>query len=258
MGLSGLVLAGRPYDGRFGPRARIGWESLVPVGGRPMVHWIVEALLAVDGLDALVVVGPPDLVVDLCDPRIRVVAPGTGLFDNVRRGLDALEPLTGEIIVAAADAPLVRPGHIAAFLERARAQGADLCYPVVRRQVCERAFPGVQRTWVKLRDGSFTGGNIFRLTASAARPAATAGEALLRLRKSPLRLARTVGLWFLVRYLLRRVTLLEVQTRFSRVLGVGGCAVEVDDPEIGVDVDKPTDLVLVERVLHERRDGDGG
>ncbi len=230
----------------------------MPVGDRPMVHWVVDALLGVEGLASLVVVGPAELVVELSDPRIRVVAPGTGLFDNVRRGLDALEPLDGELLVAAADAPLIRPRHLAAFLARARASGAQLCYPVVRREVCERAFPGVERTWVRLRDGSFTGGNVFLLRGSSARRAAGAGEDLLELRKSPIRLARTVGLWFLLRYLLGRVTLAEVQARFSRVLGVDGRAVVVDDPEIGVDVDKPGDLELAERALRARRDGDGG
>ncbi|MFZ5592589.1 MAG: hypothetical protein ACOY81_12390, partial [Bacillota bacterium] len=75
------------------------------------------------------------------------------------------------------------------------------------------------------------------------------GRQLVAARKSPLRLAGLVGWGFLLRFLLRRITLAEAERKVSQLLGVEGAVVLCSDPEVGVDVDKPSDLLLVRRVL---------
>ena len=75
-------------------------------------------------------------------------------------------------------------------------------------------------------------------------------EELIRLRKKPLSLAAHLGWKLLFFYLLRRLSIEDVEKELSRLLGgVKGVGVISPYPEIGIDVDKPSDLAFVEKVL---------
>ena len=72
---------------------------------------------------------------------------------------------------------------------------------------------------------------------------------MISLRKDPVGLCKTIGPGFILKFLLRRLTIREAEEKFSQLLGFKGVAVKCIYPEIGMDVDKPSDLDLVEQVL---------
>ena len=74
-------------------------------------------------------------------------------------------------------------------------------------------------------------------------------DELISLRKDPVGLCKTIGPGFILKFLLRRLTIREAEEKFSQLLGFKGVAVKCIYPEIGMDVDKPSDLDLVEQVL---------
>ncbi|MBY0400014.1 MobA-like NTP transferase domain containing protein, partial [Myxococcota bacterium] len=57
----------------------------------------------------------------------------------------------------------------------------------------------------------------------------------------------------LARFLMRRLTLREAFEQVSRVLGIKAEAIPLPQAEAAVDVDKQDDLILVRRILAERR-----
>ena len=65
----------------------------------------------------------------------------------------------------------------------------------------------------------------------------------MALRKRPLALARRVGGDGLLKLLLGRLSLAEVEARAQRILGVEARALVTPYPEVGVDVDREEDLV---------------
>ncbi|NLL17815.1 MAG: hypothetical protein GX262_02185 [Clostridia bacterium] len=71
----------------------------------------------------------------------------------------------------------------------------------------------------------------------------------MSLRKSPLALCRLIGPMFIMKYLLHRLSLREVELKFSRLLGIEGYGIISNYPEIGIDVDKPSDLEFVRQIL---------
>jgi hypothetical protein len=72
-------------------------------------------------------------------------------------------------------------------------------------------------------------------------------------RKRPWRLVRAFGWRPLLAYLLGRLTLDDAITRASHVIGARVAAVVMPYPEAAIDVDKPADLELAERILARRR-----
>ncbi len=249
-----VLLAGRHNRGPLLGVSNAPWEALVPIGGRPMAAWVVDAALACSGIGRLAVVGPAELrlaIADRASERLVMVAPEGSMFDNLRRGVAALGDPEELILILTSDIPLVRPGMLEVFLDRALARKprADFYYPVVPKEAVELRFGKSHRTYVRLREGVFTGGNVALVRPGVLDRMAHEVETFMALRKSPLKLARRLGWPFLLRFLIGRPTISQVEAHFSALFGVRGQAVIVTDAEIGVDVDKPEDVALCEAVL---------
>jgi GTP:adenosylcobinamide-phosphate guanylyltransferase len=228
--MKALVLAGGRATGL--PVAR---KADLPVGDRRMVDHVAAALRAVPGVE-----------------RVHV-AEGSAeadLVDNLLKALREVGARPDEyVLISSCDIPFVTPEAIVDFLERGQGR-ADLYYPIVRREACEARFPGTRRTYVKLREGTFTGGNLFLLRAGSLEPVAEQLRRLFRQRKHPWRLARELGLWFTLTAALEAamgtLSLPKLERRVERLTGLRGKAVVTDFAEIGTDIDKTDDLLLLE------------
>ncbi|MBC7104768.1 MAG: NTP transferase domain-containing protein [Firmicutes bacterium] len=241
-----VVVAGSANNGALRSCSPAAFEALIPIHGRPMVGYVVDALLATPGIAGLVLVGPPGLAEAV--PGAPVVPARAGLMENVLAGVEAAGT-SDPVLVATGDIPLLTAEAVADFLERCREREADLYYPIIRRAVVEDRYPGARRTYVRLREGSFTGGNLFLVRPAVARKVADVAERLLFYRKRPWRMGGMIGLALPVKYLLGRLSLREAEERVCRMLGVRGAVIVSPYPEIGVDVDRPEDLALVTGIL---------
>ncbi len=244
---TGIVLAGRRNRGALRAAAPDHeWEALVPLAGRPMGQYVVDALA--DVVDRIVVAGPKELV-----PTNGLWAEaGDDLLATLRAAVAAVPHGERELLLAAADAPLLTAASLRELLAAARMRGLGFGYPIVRRSACEAAFPGVRRTYVRLREGVFTGGNCLYVACEALPSLLGFAERVFAARKRPLQLARLLGGGMVVALLLGRARLDMAERVGTRLLGVPAGAVCSTDPGIGVDVDKPDDLVLCRRVLEAR------
>ncbi|RDV84627.1 nucleotidyltransferase family protein [Ammonifex thiophilus] len=246
--LPAIVLAGAPNEGRLREVSSAPFEALIEVGGKPLAAYVLDALLATEDISRIVVVAPEQLAqVYPRNDRLTFIPPKGKLLENLS---SALPPVADapKVLVVTGDLPLLTPAAIGAFLGLCRSK-AEVYYPIIPRSVLERCYPGIKRTYVRLREGVFTGGNV-----GLARPAALArclkqAEKLVAYRKNPLRLAWLLGPGFLFRFLAGKLSLAEAERKASELLGVQGKAVIAEIPEIGFDVDKPSDLALVRRLM---------
>lgn len=248
MPIDAVLLAGRENQGTLRAFSGEAWEALVPLAGRPMAAWVARAALDAPSVGRLAVVGPKALENALADDRVIQVDPGGGLFDNLLRGVAALAP-AGDILVLSSDIPLVTGAMIEDFIQRARALQVDFAYPIIPRERVQAAFGDSRRTYVRLKEGTFTGGNLILVSPGQVERLAREAQSLIALRKSPLALARRLGVGFLIRFLLLRPHLPELERHFSRLFGLAARAVVVEDAAVGVDLDKPEDLVLFQKFL---------
>lgn len=247
-----ILLAGQPNRGLLRADHPQDYEAEIPVGGRPMADWILDALAAAPSVTSIGMVGPASLKRDGV-----VLAPMAGdMFGNILEGLSTAPEGTEYVLFVTGDIPWVTPQVIEAFLQAAPG-GVDVVYPVIPKEIAEARFPGTKRTYVRFREGVFTGGNLFVARSDAVPRLKERAEVLLAHRKSPVALARDVGLGLLLKLVTGRLTLPEAERRVGGLLGIRGRAVIFPHAEAGVDVDKPEDLLLAERELGLGQDGEG-
>jgi CTP:molybdopterin cytidylyltransferase MocA len=231
-------------------------KALLTIGGRPMVDYVIEALRGCPEVGQIVLVGDASLQKAYRQTAgLLSVAPGDSPLGSLASGVAALEvagagrPAADWVLSCTGDIPFLTAGAVSGFLRQCSRREADFYYPITARQEAEARFPGVKRTYARLRDGAFTGGNLFLVRRSIIREVLPKAEGFIRLRKKPLAMAQLVGPVFLLAYLFGFLTIAMVEKRISGMVGYRGAAVISDYPEIGVDVDKISDLDLARRLL---------
>lgn len=244
-----VVLAGSRNDGPLKESSPAPFEALIPVGGRAMVEYVVDALLGSRRVGQILVVGPvAELSPLLAGERVAITDSAGGIMENIEAGLNHL-PGNNRVLLVTSDIPMLTTGAVDDFLDLCGDMSGDLYYPIISKQVVEDRFPSTRRTYVTLKEGIFTGGNLFLMNPAVFKRCVENGQKIIDQRKSPLGLCRLVGLGFVIKFLLRSLTVGEAEKKVSQLLGINGVVVVSGFPEVGVDVDKPGDLELVLRTM---------
>ncbi|QIL01763.1 NTP transferase domain-containing protein [Sphingomonas sinipercae] len=252
-GLTALVLAGsRPGRDAFAEAHGTDLKPLIPVGGEPMVRRPVLTLLATDGIARVLVVSQqPERIAAVlpADARTAVSASAATIAATLVQLID--DPATQwPLLVTTADHALLTSGMIYDLVTGAA--GADVAIGLVGEAALMRRLPDTKRTWIRFRDGGYSGANLFLLRGPQVRPAIEKWRAVEQDRKKGLRLLLSLGPLALVGAVLRLRTLDQTLRTVGRKLGLKLVAVRMSDPLAAVDVDKDADLTLVEQLLRER------
>ena len=256
-----LVLAGRRGEGDpLASAQNAGHRALVPVGGVPMLVRVVRALRDVPELGSLrISIDDPDAldgVAELADLRHAGTLETHRSLDSPSRSvLDALGAGDRPTLVTTADHALLTPDVVTQFLAESERGGTDVTVGLVERAVVEQRFPKTTRTWLRFREGDYTGANLFVFRTSAARRAAAFWVQAENFRKRPWRMVAAFGPISLALFLARRLTLDTALERASRSIGARVGAVRLAHAEAAIDVDRVSDLALAERILAERAAG---
>ena len=239
MTISAVVLGGGNPNDPLALEAGVAVKSLIRIGHQVMAAYVLQALRA-GGVQNIVYVGP---IVPELEPFISTHVPARGtMLENLQAGL---EPLKSEsrVLISTADIPLLSQAAVEDIL--AKDVGIGLVYPVVSKESAERAFSGGKRTYARLREGTFTGGNLFLLEPRLINAFLPRLEYVLAHRKNVIRLAGMFGIGALLKLLIGQLSKTELEQTVSRILGVPAQALVTEFAEIGFDVDKRSDLEMV-------------
>ncbi len=254
-GWTALVLAGQrpgvdPLAAAFGLQAK----ALIPVAGEAMLSRVLRALAAAPKIariivlaqDAQALLTSPELAWAAADRRITARVSGTTISGSVLAAIN--DPAIGlPVLVTTADNVMLTPATIAEFI--AGAGTSDVSVAMVERKLLEATVGPNQRTWLTFRAGAFTGANIFALSAPGAANVLRFWEGIEQDRKSVLRLAAHFGPALMLKLLTRRLTVKGALSAAGARLGATIAPVLLSDGRMGVDVDKPEDHRLAERLL---------
>jgi 2-C-methyl-D-erythritol 4-phosphate cytidylyltransferase len=158
-------------------------KALIPIAGRPMLEWSVEALREVPGVRSIVVALPAESL-HLAPRGCIAVAGGAVRSDSVRRALAGAPEREDPVIVHDAARPLTPPSLFSAVLAELDRTGADAVLaaaPVTDtiKEVCaDRAELTVARTLDRSRLWAVQTPQVFRRRALAD-ALAQASEAVL-------------------------------------------------------------------------------
>ncbi len=224
-------------------------KALLQIGSKEMVRHVLDAYSQVEEIRRLALVGPVKNFLFLqADYSLELVPETDSLLANVLAANTYLQA-DGPLLISTADIPLLSPAAITDFLRQCAPYDQDFYYPIVTREDCEKKFPGVQRTYVPLREGVFTGGNLFLVNPLKIESSVPLVRKFLEYRKNPLKMVSVLGTGFILRALSKRLTISSLESRFSELLKVKARAIISKYAEISFDVDKPGDLALVRRIL---------
>lgn len=247
-----VVLAGG--DGAvLDPACR--FKGLLPIAGKPMVEWVLDALNAADMVHEVAVVVPTaEGLGGWVDRTAKLVVSDGSFVDNIIAGVGAFRT-DRPVLLVTGDVPALTPEAIDDFVHKSLDTGADATYPLIREADMVEQFPGSERTFLKLADGKVTGGNMMLVDPLLVDRNREIGGRIFATRKNPLAMARVIGMRFVVRLALGRLTVVEVEQKLGELIGGRGAAVFTSEASIGADVDKPVDVIVAERVLYARNGG---
>jgi len=227
-------------------------KALIPIGGKPMIAYVIEALAASRYIEHIIIVAlDPGEATRLPAPVEHVPDAGD-LLSNVEAGIQyavTRYPSLDAVLLSSSDVPTITPPIVDAFIEECLQSDHDLYYSIVQRSVMEARFPASRRSYVHFREGDYAGGDILLIRPSLAVSNRDLWQRLSTARKSPLRQARMLGLWPLLRLVARRMSLAEAEKCACEAFAIRGRAVPFPHAEIGMDVDKPFQLAIVRSVL---------
>jgi len=233
--ISAIVLAGG--EDALARQAGVVSKALVPFAGAPLVLRVLEVLAQCPAIAEVVYVGESDTALT---PYIQQHVPaGASLLASLQAGAAHAEGDT--LLAIAADLPWLEPVAIDALLTAA--QNVAVTYPVVRQAVMEAAFPEQTRTYAKLQDGAITGGNAFVIRKDALETLLPFANRAHRHRKNPLFLAQLVGLPWVLRYAVGRLTLTALEARVADILKLPVHAYVSEYACLAADIDKPSHLI---------------
>ena len=122
-GINAVVLAGDSKKSLV--QEGVENKSLLPINGRPMVEYVVDALGESPLVGKVSIVGPVEhLKACLGDKADYYIEDRESLFENVKAGI---EPFSndGAVLIVTSDIPMITGRMITDFVQRALQQGKD-------------------------------------------------------------------------------------------------------------------------------------
>ena len=233
--VTAVVLGGGGGDA-LSQAAGVAAKALVPFEGQPLALYVLKALQESGAVARILYVGEATPMI--AAQTEQTLPAGKTFLESFSVGVEAALALApaSPILVTTADLPWLRAEALDDFL--AASVGAALAYPIVRGETALARFPKQRRTFVRLKDGRFTGGNMIFLLPEMVPVLLPFIERAYQGRKNPLALARLFGLDFIVKLAAGQLSLRAIEGRATRVLGLPVRALETPHASIGADVDK--------------------
>ena len=228
-------------------------KGLVEIAGKPMIQWVIDALRKANSINRIVAVVPTSAIDQVKASDITVVAGDGTLPENCEQGFLALDGKR-PILWATADIPALTPEAVDDYLGRVVQRRAELSYSLIQERDVETQFPGSIRTYIKLREGRATGGNLITTTVAVAHKIEPLMSDFYNARKDPKKVVSLVGPQIATKYALGWLSVPDVEARVKSMLDIRGAGIFTTYAEIGVDVDKVADMKPVENVLRQRMD----
>lgn len=219
-----------------------------------MVVRVVRALLSARDIENVVLCGPaalealsPEVDALLRSGRVTRLDPGPSPSQSAYQALSLLPPQT-RVLLTTGDHPLLTPRIIDYFTARASSGAADLAVGLASQQVVAAAYPSTRRTYLRFRDGAYSGCNLFAFLTDRARAAPAFWRRVEQQRKRPWRLVRAFGWGPLLRFALHRLTLEDALREASKRLAFNVGMVLMPFPEAALDVDTIQDWQLADAI----------
>lgn len=248
MPVSVLILAGQ-REGVVDPlcaAAGVERKAIIPVNGKPMIDYVLDALSAAKLKTPFHVSGFGAEYDQRLAQSLSAPGPAGSAYAALTDGISF------PCLVTTCDHPLLTQEMLDSFISGAKESGADFCVGFAEKSVIQPAYPDVKRTYWNFSDRPVSGCNLFYIANEKGLAVIEFWKQAQHLRKQPIKLAKTIAWGLLFKYLLGRLTLTAAFSYVSKRLDITAAPILIPIAEAAIDVDKPSDKALVEQILAER------
>jgi len=244
-----LVLAGAKKKGPLEIAANVENKALIIINEKSIVEYVIDAINNSENIDKVIVVGPKDKLYPYIGKKVeKILETGSSIIENMEIGLNYFNSKSN-ILLLTSDIPLITSQAIDEFIEKCVKREAYIGYPIITKENVIRKYPETKRTYVNMKEGTFCGGNIAFFKPEVFFQKRELIKELYENRKANWKNAKILGFKFILKFLLKTLTLDEIEKKVTKIAGCKSVAVMVSYPEIMIDLDKLTDLELIQQYL---------
>lgn len=234
-------------------------KALLEIAGQPMIQWVLEALSNAQTIRRVLIVGLNQNDAPLrCQKALDFLPDHGGLIENVEAGVKWVvshEVADTHALLVSSDIPAITSAMVDWNVEASLQTDHEMYYSLIPQAEMEKRFPGSKRSYFKLKDGTYTGGDMNMIAMRMMNQYHPAWRGLVDARKNILKQASIIGLDTLLLFASRQMTIAEAERIAAQRLGFKGRVLICPYAEIGMDVDRPRQYEIVKRDLEARRPG---
>jgi len=239
-----IVPAGGRCDDTLKRIVNVENKALIKFGEHTILKTTINALRSSGRVRRIVLIGSEDIEKSEEARRVDQFLPeGKTGPENIFLGLEWLEKQSdppSHVMIVTSDLPFLTAEVINKFLDLCP-EGADFCVPLVSQADFLDVYPTADATFVKLLDGTWTTGCAYVATAPALRKAVRHINKVFKNRKSKFGMARVLGIGFVYRLLVQKLTVPDVEKKVQDLLQVNGVAVRHSPAQLSYDIDYQDD-----------------
>lgn len=231
-------------------------KCLIDIHGRPMIAWVLETLLAAPMVKRVLISIEDKSVLDgvpqAADARVTAVPSAGNLYSSIDRALSKGGGANYPVIITTADNPLLSVDMLAHFCRELETRKADAAAAMTRAGVMQAKYPDGQRRFYGFRDDEYSNCNLYALAGERALHAARIFQGGGQFRKKTVRILRAFGLFNLILYKFRALSLDRFAERLSLGFGVRLAFIEMPFAEAPIDVDNERTLRVARGIIGQR------
>lgn len=258
-----VILAGgvneRPLESSYQP----GYKATFPIGDRPCLSYVLDAISQATSIDEIAVVAPAEVLDEAADPELRETLiqadSGKTYFESLKVALGVF-PDERSVLIATGDLPLLKPYMVERFLrdceKRTPKRGDHLLLSVVRKEHFIGAFTQFAKNFNRFRGQTLSHGNLALVTPTLLdnKQAMSRVNEIYSARTSPVAAAMALGPKLGLGYVLGvhmapLLSLRQFSKMLSRHFHIEMRAIDCPYPEVALDLDEESDLVLIRKRL---------
>ncbi|RMG36012.1 MAG: hypothetical protein D6732_08710 [Methanobacteriota archaeon] len=238
--------------------ANVDYKALIELNGKPMILYVIKAFVESGRVSEILIVGLPKERLTIPDSLKKVPihfietdAPHAEKLIIASEFLMKQNLDTDYAMYIGGDVPTITPEAINDFLDKCKDLDADFFFSIIREETMNKMFPENRRTYARMKEGRFCGGDLQLVRYTLAPERKEIIEKILNNRKSVIKQAFFISPLTFFRFILHRVSIEEAEKLISKVIKAKMKGVISSYADLGFDVDKPNQLELVRNLLQE-------
>ncbi len=229
-------------------------KSYIQINGKPMIQWIINALDGAELVESIHVIGLPESDKISSVKEMFFYPEQGGILENLLFGAGMImknNPESDYFLSVSADIPLIYPEIVDSVIWNANLPDVDIFYNIVEKSNMLKTFPNVRRTYMRLNEGLFCGGDMHVVNAKYL--IGTVAQKFVKYRKNPLKLIFVVGFVPLLRMIFKPYSLISAEEVIFKRTGIRAKPTICHYAEIGMDIDKPEQLEIARDYISKKK-----